>query len=141
VTRLGPKTTVKFTAPSLTRQSFKEECNLRNVVARYTKLGIPPPRPVGTPIFGDFTDIEDYHSAVNQLRAAQDQFDGLPSQLRDRFNNSPAELLMFVLNTANRDEAVKLGLIPAPPPPETPQLVRLVDNPKPDAPPPTPATK
>lgn len=131
--RIGRRVTLKFPRPSLTKQAFKGECELRNVMARYTKHGIPPQQNRGAPAFGDFTDIEDYHSAVNQLRAAQDQFDALPSRLRDRFNNSPAELLMFILNGANREEAIDLGLIPKPPPEPGPQLVKIV----PDAPEPT----
>jgi phage internal scaffolding protein len=43
--------------------------------------------------------------------AAEDEFDALPAQIRARFENEPANLIDFLSNEQNRDEAEKLGLV------------------------------
>lgn len=45
-------------------------------------------------------------------------FDTLPSKLRLRFGNDPAEFLSFVEDPANDQEMIDLGLKPKPPLPE-----------------------
>lgn len=113
--------------PSLTKQQFKDECNLGKLMKRYINHGIPPPSAGGNPTYGNFTTVDDYFDAVNKLKEAQEQFDALPSKLRDRFNNAPSELLMFLLNEKNREEAIALGIIPAPPKEPAPQKVTIVN--------------
>jgi len=43
-------------------------------------------------------------------------FSQMPSAIRKRFNNDPAELIKFVLDPKNREEAIKIGLIDTPEP-------------------------
>jgi phage internal scaffolding protein len=49
---------------------------------------------------------------------AQYQFDQLPALIRDRFHNDPQEMLAFLNDPNNYDEAIKLGLVNPPPAPE-----------------------
>ena len=70
--------------------------------------------------YGDFTDVVDYETALQRVITAQDSFDALPAKLRDRFENSPANLIEFLNDESNRDEAVKLGLINPPEKPAAP---------------------
>ena len=56
--------------------------------------------------------------AQNFVIEAGEMFDALPSRIRKRFNNSPAQLLEFLADTANVSEAISLGLISAPVEPE-----------------------
>ena len=60
---------------------------------------------------GDFSGIGDYHTALNRVIAAQDEFEALPAQIRARFNNDPAELIEFLEDDKNRPEAETLGLV------------------------------
>jgi len=64
-----------------------------------------------SPRYGDFTGIGDYHTALNRVIAAQDEFEALPAQIRARFNNDPAELIAFLDDDNNRPEAESLGLV------------------------------
>ena len=41
---------------------------------------------------------------------AQQSFDSIPSEIRDRFNNDPKLLIDFLSKEENMEEAVKLGL-------------------------------
>jgi phage internal scaffolding protein len=64
-----------------------------------------------SPRYGDFSGIGDYHTALNRVIAAQDEFEGLPAQIRARFDNDPANLIEFLGNENNRAEAEELGLV------------------------------
>lgn len=103
---------LKCEDPSLTQQQFKEETDINYIVDTYTRTGVLP-HTIGTPQFGDFTGAQDYHSSVNQVIAAQQSFMALPAQLRSRFDNDPGQLLDFLADGDNRDEAIKLGLLDA----------------------------
>jgi phage internal scaffolding protein len=107
---------------TLAQQNFKDECDINHIVRQFGLTGELPGKPM-SPQYGDFTGVLDYHSAVNAVLAAQDDFMELPAQMRSRFNNDPAQLIDFLGNEENREEAIKLGLIAAKPisePSETP---------------------
>jgi phage internal scaffolding protein len=95
---------------SLAQQHYKEECDINTILQKFNITGLLPESPL-TPRYGDFTGIGDYHTALNRVIAAQDEFDGLPAQIRARFENDPAKLIEFLENSENRPEAEKLGLV------------------------------
>lgn len=96
--------------PTLAQQHFKEECDINNILQKFNITGILPEAPL-SPRYGDFTGIGDYHTALNRVMAAQDEFEALPAQIRARFDNDPAKLIDFLDDEANRPEAEKLGLV------------------------------
>jgi len=98
---------------ALTKQSPKEECDVNYIVAKYKETGLLPPSQ-REPRFGDFSNVRDYQSSLNAVIAAQEAFDELPAIVRKRFSNEPAELLAFLEDPRNKDEAIKLGLVEAP---------------------------
>lgn len=101
---------------SETSQEYLEECDINVLMARYQR-GIPLPI-LNTPAsYGDVSDVPDYMEALNIVIQAQHDFADLPAKLRERFNHDPGQLLAFLADTANRDEAIKLGLVNAPPAP------------------------
>lgn len=95
---------------SYAKQEFKDECDINRIMARYTRSGVFPPA-VSVGRYGDFSDVDDFHSAQNLLIKAREQFAGLPAKVRDRFKNNPAEFLEFVHNKDNYKEALELGLL------------------------------
>jgi hypothetical protein len=46
-------------------------------------------------------------------------FEDLPAEVRFRFDNKPAELLKFMSDPANADEAIDLGLFEPSKPPKS----------------------
>lgn len=96
---------------SLAKQEFKEECDINTIVRRFGLTG-QLPSDVRMPVSGDFTGITDFHSAMNAVREAQESFMEMPAHVRDRFANDPGKFVDFCLDDRNRDEAVKLGLVP-----------------------------
>ena len=107
---------------SLAQQHFKDECDINNILRQFNITGLLPEHTL-SPRYGDFSGITDYHSALNQVIAAEDEFMNLPADLRARFQNDPAQLIEFLENSQNKDEAIKLGLIANPA--EMPQVVEL----------------
>ena len=95
---------------SLAQQHYKEECDINTILQKFNITGLLPESTL-SPRYGDFTGISDYHTALNRVIAAQDEFDGLPATIRARFNNDPAQLIEFLENSENRPEAEKLGLV------------------------------
>ena len=105
--------------PSRTIQSAAEECNINKMIARYQKTGSfhgSSSIPTARPQFGEFVDVPTYQEAQQIIIDAQNAFADLSSDLRDRFRNDPAEMLSFLADPANKDEAIKLGLCASPPP-------------------------
>jgi phage internal scaffolding protein len=107
---------------TLTQQHFKDECDINNILRQFNVTGLLPENPL-SPRYGDFTGISDYHTALNQVIAAEDEFMRLPADLRARFANDPAQLIEFLENSDNKDEAIKLGLVSQPE--ELPQVVEV----------------
>jgi len=110
----------EFNLKSRTKQAFKDECDINVIMRRFKKV-------CGTEFlekfagytggeFGDFSNVVDYRSAIEQVRAAEAVFGALPAILRKRFDNDAAAFLDFCQNPDNLEEMVELGLATKNPP-------------------------
>jgi len=110
-----PKTSgISFPEKTMTQQHHKNECDVNQIVAKAKKRGFLTDPLTGDrrePLFGDFSEAEDYHTARIRIAQADEKFLQLPAALRRRFNHDPAQLLNFLEDENNRDEAAKLGLL------------------------------
>lgn len=103
---------IKFGA-SLTKQSFKAECDINNIVAKYAATGQVTHISAQKPRYIDCMPYVDYQYALDAVNAAAEQFAALPAKIRARFDNEPARLLEFLGDEKNALEAAKLGLLKA----------------------------
>lgn len=110
---LGDETGLECRDPSLTQQQFAEESDINYIADRFGLTG-ELPTVLDLPRYGDFEGIFDFQTAQNQVLEAQRQFMTLPAKMRARFRNSPQELLEFLEDESNRDEAIALGLVKKP---------------------------
>lgn len=99
---------------SRTKQAFRDECDVNQILAKWQKTGLVTHVASQPPKFGDFDVVPDYQASLNAIIAADSAFMALPSSVRDRFSNDPAKLFTFLQDSANKDEAIKLGLIDPP---------------------------
>lgn len=109
-----PKAGIEFKEESMTQQHFKDECDINRIMARYQETGVLIDPMTGArrePMFGEFDSEFDLREAMDKINMAYEQFNQLPSRVRDRFDNSPAKLLEFLRNSENYDEAIRLGLV------------------------------
>lgn len=95
---------------TLTKQAFKDECDINTIVERFHITG-ELPQNVRMPSYGDFTGVNDFQSAMNAIAIANEAFDAMPANVRARFHNDPAEFVDFCSDKANLEEAKKLGLV------------------------------
>lgn len=95
---------------TLAKQSFQEECDINVIVRRFGLTG-QLPTGVRAPTYGDFSDVVDFHTAMNAVAQAGEAFDRMPAEIRARFHNSPQEFVEFCSQESNREEASKLGLV------------------------------
>ena len=109
--RRPPRVRLSCNPESQVQQQFKNECDINYIVKRFLQTGqfVNMRRPEEY-TFGDFTGL-DYRSALDFVRSANEQFNTLDSHIRERFANNPYNLLQFLENPANREEAERLGLL------------------------------
>lgn len=112
-----------------TKQSFKAECDINNIMAKYQRTGVLDFAAKREPQYGDCTGIE-FQAGMEMISRARTMFEELPSSIRARFENNPVEFLNFVQNPENREEAKELGLLK----PDAPQAPLLPAPPPKDAP-------
>lgn len=99
-----------FPAQGRTKQEFKAECDINNIMARYLRTGVIEFRNKYEPRYADVSGL-DFNTAMEVVSKASSMFEELPAKLRERFENDPAKFLDFVGDEGNREEAKALGLI------------------------------
>jgi len=100
-----------FEGASRTKTEFADEANINNIVRRANISGVLP-QGSRQPLFGDFSEVQTYEEAQGQIAAAEESFLHLPAELRAKFDNNVADLLDYIDNPANEEEAISLGLLP-----------------------------
>lgn len=108
------------TEHSLADQSQQEECDVNFIMDKYLKTGQVTHLTTLRGQFADVSEIPDLHTAMTQVTQAQQTFDQLPAELRERFGNSPIQMVKFLQDPRNDAEAIQLGLKELPPQPPTP---------------------
>lgn len=119
-----------------TQQQFAEEVDINTIVRKFGLTGeMPENLNERMPNNGDFSNtVNDFHTAQNMVRKAQEAFMELPAEVRAEFNNDPGRFINFVDDPKNRDRAKELGMLkPDAPAPDIP-TVRILKE-EPDAPP------
>jgi len=115
-----------FKKPSLTKQSFKKECDINVLLSRYhTNSNVDYLQQFQgyvAPRFGDASEVPSLQESYEKVYAAQTAFASMPAEIRRRFANDPMLLAEFISDEKNRDEAEKLGLLKKP-------IVQKVDDP------------
>ncbi len=78
-----------FKLPSRCKPQFAADCDLHTIVERFMKTGQLPQSPNRQPIEGDFTQVDDFQQIQDRCAALRQQFDQLPLEVRNQFNNDP----------------------------------------------------
>lgn len=130
-----PRVKTKPVGNSRTKQSFKDDSNINNIMARYEKTEVIDHLQEKPGRFLDLPSGLDYQTAMNMSINARDAFDGLPGTIRAKFQNDPKTFFEFMEDSENDEEIMALGLrpnedpIPAEPP-EVSEGTDVVEPPK-----------
>lgn len=98
-----------------TKQEFKDEVNINTIMAKARAGQIIDPALLaykGLPQYGDFSNVPDLATANQLVKDAVDDFEKLPVAVRNRFGHDPIKLITFVQDPNNKEDAVRLGIIP-----------------------------
>lgn len=107
--RIVPRHLKTFDEPGMTKQSFKDECDINKIMARFQKTGAIDHYAAYAPQY-DVVTSTNLHEAMNIVADAETMFEELPSSLRKKFHNDPSEFLDFVQDENNLEEMRELGL-------------------------------
>lgn len=94
---------------SLAIQSAAEEADINTIVRRFGLTG-ELPGDISMPQSGDYVGVGDFQSAMNVVRAAQEEFMRVPADIRARFNHDPQRFSEFFNDPVNQEESIRLGL-------------------------------
>lgn len=117
-TIVNPHTGEVTQPPSLTKQEFKRESDINNILKQYSKTGMLNHLNIRAAqgMYADLPDAVDFQDSLHLVRQAEATFMTLPAKLRDRFANDPANFLEFCSDPRNLEEMRELGLAIKPPP-------------------------
>jgi phage internal scaffolding protein len=123
-----------------TRQEFADECDINNIMKQYLNTGEFFHINETAPQYLDCTG-EDFRTHMDYIAGAFSMFEELPSSIRSRFDNDPAEFLDFCSQEKNRPELAEMGLLspeavermstPAPAPSAPPSAPQPASEPEP----------
>jgi phage internal scaffolding protein len=95
---------------SRTSQAAATELDINKIMARVLKGGLVPTFN-GQPFYGDVSDLGGLQDAIIKVQEADDLFMQYPAEIRERFENDPVNMILFLEDPANYDEALKIGLV------------------------------
>lgn len=95
--------------PSMTKQEFKDECDINQILQRYQRTGAITHYAQYAPKYGDYSPC-DYQEALSLVKNAQEMFAALPSSIR-AITHTPDGFLAFIQDPANKPRLVELGLV------------------------------
>lgn len=121
---VSERTGIDTGTESLTQQQFAEEADVNTIVRRFGLMPIPGAMGVEG-VYGDFSGITDYDSAVDAIRKAEEGFMSLPAELRAKFQNDPGLLLEF-MRTAKEDDIDSLNKAPVVEPPAEDRIAEAI---------------
>ncbi len=93
---------------SMTKQSFTEECDINNILAKYQKTGVINHVADHGGDYG-FMDGSTFTEQMMQITKAQSMFNDLPSQAREFFEHDPAKFLEYVDKLDMDSDATQLA--------------------------------
>lgn len=97
---------------SLTNQADMDSADINKIMSRFEKTGLlGDGLTARQPIYGDFTEVKDYHQMLIAVKNVERAFNTLTANVRNRFDNDPQKLINFLEDPKNNAEAVELGLM------------------------------
>lgn len=126
-----------FALPSMTKQSFKKECDINNIMKQYMKTGLIAHAAQYAGRYEDVASAVELQEVIQIIADAGEAFASLPAEVRKRFENDAGQFLAFVENPENLEEVNAMGLGRSADAPEAD--LALNTEPTPVAPDPPPA--
>lgn len=101
---------IQFNGQGRTKQEFKDESDINNIMARYMRTGLLDNVTSKLPQYADL-DGQTFNDAMQIVAESKSLFEELPSKIRNEFENDPAKFLDFCHNPENRPRMAEMGLL------------------------------
>lgn len=106
-----------------TKQSFRDRVNINTIIAKHRRTGMIEHLNAKAPFYGDVSEFVDYQTCMEKVKRANELFMLMSPEVRDKFENDPQQMISFLSDEKNMDEAVRLGMVKAKPPVEVAPVV------------------
>ena len=100
---------LKMYGTTVTKQSFKDDCDINLIMAKFVKTGVLSNTREDPPEYG-FASSDDFRESMEIVSKANSMFESMPSKIRNKFENDPAKFLDFVQDDKNQTEMQEMGL-------------------------------
>ncbi len=101
---------ISFPASGRTKQSFKDETDINQILAKERKTGLITHVNRFQGQYADVTGAVDYQEALNAVADAREAFASVPAGIRAQFENDPGTFLKFVTDPTNAETMYDMGL-------------------------------
>ena len=95
---------------SMTQEQFAEESEINNIIRSHDRNGVIEHINRGNAIYADFSGITDFSDALEQIKEAQTEFQNVPWEIREKFQNDAGQFFKFASNPDNIQELREMGL-------------------------------
>lgn len=102
--------------------SQQKSTDINQLLKHYAKTGTFTHVSREIPTYGDFSNTTDYLAVQLQVKEVENLFMECSAKVRARFNHQPSEMLDFLADPANEQEAIDLGLAEGVPSPREPAV-------------------
>ena len=93
---------------SMTDGAALKDCDINTIIKRYNAGDRSAVR--DSAYFGDVSEVGDFANALATVQKARKDFEAVPAEIRAMFGNDPSVMIEWLKDSANDEEAVKLGL-------------------------------
>lgn len=104
------KTKKMVKEPSMTKQEFKDECDVNNIIKEFSVTGMAQHLSQRPELFEDLPQPFELQDALNMAAQAQASFMAVPAKIRAQFENDPVAFMAFVHDPANQQQLIEWGL-------------------------------
>lgn len=97
--------------PSLTAQEYGPDTDINNIMAKYKKTGVINHLRTKEASYADMSEVSDLLGASIKMQEAKEKFAQLPSEVRKKFADNPQNMIDYLGDPNNLEDAEKLGLV------------------------------
>lgn len=105
------------------QQHMKDHTDINKIMKKYHQTGMINHLNNRQGQYLDLSKVKDYQQSLDTVIEAQQSFMTLSSEVRKKFNNDPQEVINFLKDPKNTEEAIILGLKQKPKPPSENQQI------------------
>jgi len=99
-----------ITGEGLTEQSHKDQCDINQILADYTRTGFMRHAKENKGRYDDVSAV-DFQKSMETVANVKSLFENLPSEIRKEFGQNPSNFLNYVQDPSNGSELAARGIL------------------------------